>query len=215
MQHGNLLSGGVFAFFIASPTCNKTLIPFAAMLPFQDQPEAIRAQRVLEVQQRKEEYLWGQLPPGVVDLPGFIHAPKHDDLPKDSQFSDEASRSFHQGRLKGAVNLGLCYLLTLFDSWENLDSFQKIFTGWTGDVPKISQNDLWMEDRLFGYQFLNGCNPCIIEQCNELPSNFPVTNDIVKNVLDRGMTLMEEVKVRKCRRVYHNIFSCFGQIRDT
>lgn len=180
-------------FIFASP--NVFSLPFSAYLPFQEQPEAIRAQRVLELQQRKEQYLWGHLPPGVVDLPGFIHAPKHGDLPRDSQFSDEASRSFHRGRLKGAVNLGLAYLYTLFDSWESFDCFKKIFTGWTGDAPKISQDDLWMEDRMFGYQFLNGCNPCIIQRCTELPSNFPVTNEMVKNCLDRGMTLMEEIKV--------------------
>ena len=167
-----------------------------ALLPFQDQPEAIRGQRVLEVQQRKEQYLWGKLPPGITDLPGFIHAPKHGHLPRDSQFSDECSRSFHQGRLLGVANLGLSYLLTLFDSWDSLDSFKKIFTGWTSDVPKISHNNLWMEDRMFGYQFLNGCHPCVIERCNKLPSNFPVTNGMVKNVLDRGTTLEKEIKVR-------------------
>ena len=68
-----------------------TLIPLcysSALLPFQDQPETIKAQRVLEVQKRKEQYMWGDLPPGIVDLPGFIHAPKHGDLPRDSRFSD-------------------------------------------------------------------------------------------------------------------------------
>ena len=171
------------------------LFRFVALLPFQDQPDVIRAQRVLEVQERKEKYRWRQLPPGVVDLPGFVHAPEHGDLPRDSQFSDEGSRSFHMNALKAKANFGLSYLCTLFDRWENFDSFKKIFTGLTGDVPKISQDDLWMEDRIFGYQFLNGCNPCVIERCNELPSNFPVTNDMVKDFLDREMTLMEEIKV--------------------
>ncbi|XP_078369932.1 allene oxide synthase-lipoxygenase protein-like [Oculina patagonica] len=165
-----------------------------AFLSFQDQPEAIRSKRILEVQERKEQYLWGHLPPGVTDLPGFIHAPKHGDLPRDAQFSDESSRSFHHGRLLGVANLGLSYLFTLFDSWDNFDSFKKIFTGWVGDVPQISHNDLWMEDKMFGYQFLNGCNPCVIERCNKLPSNFSVTNEIVKNFLDRGITLEEEMK---------------------
>ena len=136
----------------------------------------------------------------MTDLPGFIHAPKHNDLPKDAQFSDEKSRSFSQGRLSGVANLGLAYLYTLFDSWENFDSFKKIFTGWTGDVPKIADNDLWLEDRMFGYQFLNGCNPCVIERCYELPSNFPVTNEMVQKVLDRGRTLEEEIKVTRVER---------------
>ena len=128
-------------------------------------------------------------------MPGFIHAPKHADLPRDAQFSDEESRSFKRGSFRGLVNLGLSYLLTLFESWDSLDCFKNTFTSWTGDVPRISHNDLWMEDRIFGQQFLNGCNPCVIERCNELPSHFPVTDEMVKNVLDRGMTLSEEIKV--------------------
>ena len=50
---------------------------------------------------------------------------------------------------------------------------------------------------MFGYQFLNGCNPCVIERCSELPSNFPVTNEMVQSFLDRGRTLEEEIKVKR------------------
>lgn len=168
---------------------------YIAVLPFQDQPEVIKNQRILEIQDRKEQYLWGHLPPGVNDLPGFIHAPKHGDLPRDAQFSDEESRSFRDGRLHGVINLGISYLRSIFSSWDGFESFQRVFTGWTGDIPKISQNNLWMEDRMFGYQFLNGCNPCVIERCDELPINFPVSDEMVAKFLDRGMTLAEEIKV--------------------
>ena len=48
---------------------------------------------------------------------------------------------------------------------------------------------------MFGYQFLNGCNPCVIERCDELPINFPVSDEMVAKFLDRGMTLAEEIKV--------------------
>ena len=168
---------------------------YAAFLPFESQPEIIRAQRVYELEQRQEEYLWGRPPSGIVDLPGFIQAPTHDDLPKDSQFSAEAMSSFHQGAWQGILNLGLAYIFTLFNSWENLNSFKKLFTGIISE-PKLSSGDLWMEDRMFGYQFLNGCNPCVIKRCDKLPSNFPVTHDMVKNSLDRpSMTLDEEIKV--------------------
>ncbi|XP_074620664.1 allene oxide synthase-lipoxygenase protein-like isoform X3 [Acropora palmata] len=165
-----------------------------AFLPFESQPEIIRIQRVYELEQRQEEYLWGRPPSGIVDLPGFIQAPTHDDLPKDSQFSAEAMSSFHQGAWQGILNLGLAYIFTLFNSWENLNSFKKLFTGIISE-PKLSCGDLWMEDRMFGYQFLNGCNPCVIKRCDKLPSNFPVTHDLVKNSLDRpSMTLDEEIK---------------------
>lgn len=166
-----------------------------AFLPFEVQPEATRILRVLEIEERQKQYIWGRPPPGIVDLPGFINASKHGDLPRDSQLSVEALSEFGRSALKGHINLGLAYLRTVFDSWQNFDSFKKLFMGLTGrEVPRLSQDNLWMDDRVFGYQFLNGCNPCVIERCDELPKNFPVTNDMVKDFLDRGMDLEKEIK---------------------
>lgn len=178
------------------PIRDKISCHFTAFLPFEVQPEAIRIRRVLEIEERQKQYIWGRPPPGIVDLPGFINASKHGDLPRDSQLSVEALSEFGRSALKGHINLGIAYLRTVFDSWQNFDSFKKLFMGLTGrEVPRLSQDNLWMDDRVFGYQFLNGCNPCVIERCDELPKNFPVTNDMVKDFLDRGMDLEKEIKV--------------------
>lgn len=53
----------------------------------------------------------------------------------------------------------------------------------------------WDEDEFFGYQFLNGLNPMMVQRCSNLPENFPVTEDMVKNSL-RGSSLQQEMKVR-------------------
>lgn len=53
----------------------------------------------------------------------------------------------------------------------------------------------WREDFMFGYQFLNGCNPVVIEKCTKLPDKLPVTNEMVSITLERGLTLEEEIKV--------------------
>ena len=52
-----------------------------------------------------------------------------------------------------------------------------------------------MNDAVFGWQFLNGCNPNTIRRCEELPTNFPVTEDLVKGFLDGGKSLNDEIKV--------------------
>ena len=36
---------------------------------------------------------------------------------------------------------------------------------------------------------MNGCNPDTIKRCTELPSKFPVTQELVGNQLDEGDTL--------------------------
>ncbi|ROJ36103.1 Arachidonate 5-lipoxygenase [Anabarilius grahami] len=52
----------------------------------------------------------------------------------------------------------------------------------------------WSKDYMFGYQFLNGCNPVMIRKCMNLPDNFPVRHEMVDGFLKRGATLEEEIK---------------------
>ena len=120
---------------------------------------------------------------------------KHSDIPRDSQFSNEAKRAIKEEKHAVSVDIGLAYLSTLFDSWDCFDDFQKILKRAYDGVPKIVQDDRWMTDEVFASMFLNGCNPNTIQRCEKLPSNFPVTDDMVKSILDRGKTLEEEIEV--------------------
>lgn len=60
----------------------------------------------------------------------------------------------------------------------------------------------WMEDLMFGYQFLNGCNPVVITKCTKLPDKFPVTHEMVSVSLERELTLEQEVEVDVLMSVY-------------
>ena len=168
---------------------------FTAILPFQEQPDAVKSQRILEVTKRQENYKWGGQEV-YKHLPGYLEAVTHADIPRDSQFSDEARSSVDEDKKKAIVKLGLSYLTSLFDSWDNFDDFQKILDRAYGGIPKIVEDDRWKTDKVFGSMFLNGCNPNVIQRCEKLPSNFPVTEEMVKSFLDRGQTLQEEIKVR-------------------
>ena len=149
---------------------------------------------MLQVQKRQESYKW-EKSAGFEDFPGHLQAATYADIPRDSQFFDEIKRAIEDDKKEAAKNLGLAYLTTLFESWDDFDDFQKILNRPYGGVPKIVQDDRWMTDSVFGSMFLNGCNPNVIERCEKLPSNFPVKEEMVNSVLDRGLTLEQEMKV--------------------
>ncbi|ROJ42272.1 Hydroperoxide isomerase ALOXE3 [Anabarilius grahami] len=77
-------------------------------------------------------------------------------------------------------------------SWESISQLEGIFCENRGKTIEYVQEH-WDEDEFFGYQFLNGLNPMIIQRCSKLPVNFPVTDDMVKDSL-RGSSLEQEMK---------------------
>ncbi|XP_031557674.1 allene oxide synthase-lipoxygenase protein-like [Actinia tenebrosa] len=171
-----------------------TVFNGSGLLPQQDQPEIVRITRELQTQQRQQEYHWMSRET-FSHFPGCINAAEHDEIPKDSQFSDPSIKSFNTGRIHAGINLGITYLMTLFENWDELDDFKDMYTGWVvEDRPKYAENDVWLEDRVFGMQYLNGVNPMMIQRCDKLPEGFPVTHALVANLLDRGLTLEQELQ---------------------
>ena len=164
------------------------------MLAKDKQHENLQQQRLVEIQQRQELYQWGDDPAYSVDLPGFIKASDPKSLPKDVQFTEEASNTLHQAKNHALINLGLGKFLNLFDSWDDFDDYRKCFTTLVGDVPTAAE--FWRDDVWFGAQFVNGCNPNVIKRCTELPPHFPVKDEIVGDLLDKGVTLKKAMEVR-------------------
>ncbi|XP_028395809.1 allene oxide synthase-lipoxygenase protein [Dendronephthya gigantea] len=169
---------------------DMVLFPGEATLPFHKVPAIVSEQRQKELEQRKVTYQWDYVSD---DMPGNIKAKTHDDLPRDVQFTDEKTRSYHESRKSALVNLGIGKLFTLFEDWDSYDDYRILYRNWIlGDTPNMA--DKWSEDRWFGYRFLNGANPMTLIRCDALPENFPVTNDDVKASLDRGKSLEDEMK---------------------
>lgn len=80
------------------------------------------------------------------------------------------------------------------------------FVSFVGDVPVASNH--WQDDRFYGSHFLNGCNPDTMKRCTKLPSNFPVTQELVGNLLDEGDTLENAIKVLSGEPLRQFIFNC-------
>ena len=114
------------------------------------------------------------------------------DLPDDEKFGIVKSIDFTKTAITDAAKL---IPNTLFTPLTSFCEYEKMATV-VGD-PKISVYNAarWTTDVEFGRQMLNGVNPVVIKRCTELPSNFPVTNKMVKGSLNGGKTLQEEMKV--------------------
>ncbi|XP_045698223.1 polyunsaturated fatty acid 5-lipoxygenase isoform X2 [Phyllostomus hastatus] len=91
-------------------------------------------------------------------------------------------------------NLFINRFMHMFQSsWSDFADFEKIFVKISNTISERVMNH-WQEDLMFGYQFLNGCNPVLIQRCTKLPEKLPVTTEMVECSLERQLTLEQEVK---------------------
>ena len=156
--------------------------------------KAIAEQRKKEVSENRKVYKWGTDARYTQDLPGFVEAKDPHSLPKDVQFTDEAMFSLFAAEAEGFANLLLNDIFGIFESWDSLEDFRNLITcAIPGGLPIAAE--YWRDDAWFGAQFLNGSNPDVIKKCKKLPDNFPVKNETVDKLLDRGYNLNNAIKV--------------------
>ena len=142
-----------------------------------------------QLKQRQELYQWQKfpelgMPSGILD--SVIN------LPADENFGAVKDFEFYGGALAGFSGLQLETFITA----DDLHAYEMLAdTLGPGGKRPLYQAGRWTTDVEFGRQMLNGVNLIVIEKCVERPSNFPVTNDMLKPFLVRGLTLEEEMKV--------------------
>ncbi|XP_066524198.1 polyunsaturated fatty acid 5-lipoxygenase-like isoform X3 [Hoplias malabaricus] len=162
-----------------------------ACLPQNEKSSTMKLHRRKELEIRQKTYRWMELKPG---FPKSIDAKTYEELPEEIQLESEKKSQFLSNFVQATVNLGINQFMNMFQSsWSSLSDFEQIFV--TINNPsseKLMQN--WKEDLNFGYQFLNGCNPIIIQKCAQIPEKFPVTHEMVAVCLERDLTLEEELK---------------------
>ncbi|OXB77903.1 UNVERIFIED_CONTAM: hypothetical protein H355_000658 [Colinus virginianus] len=157
-----------------------------------DHLEILKEHRRKELKARQEAYQWKNYAEG---WPCCLNVDSIFDLDSNIKFSCTRASSF-KGFLiyQGATHL-LSGFLTRPNSWRSLDEMRSIFSRTHGrDIVPEYVASHWQEDDFFGYQFLNGNNPIIIQNCTVLPEKFPVTQEMVADFLGRGTTLDKEMK---------------------
>ncbi|XP_072905118.1 polyunsaturated fatty acid 5-lipoxygenase-like isoform X1 [Hemitrygon akajei] len=146
--------------------------------------------RKKEMQKRQDMYQWRTFAPGI---PKSINCEKSSDLPRDAVMPfGRKVRTFYN--IDAAiVELGLQPLKMCHEVWSMLSELQTLCEINRDPVSEYVKKH-WKEDRFFGYQYLNGLNPVLIQQCSEIPAKFPVTDEMVAPTLAKGTTLQQEVQ---------------------
>ncbi|KAM9339251.1 polyunsaturated fatty acid lipoxygenase ALOX15B-like [Symphorus nematophorus] len=158
-----------------------------ATKPFEDLHPVLVEQRKKELVQQK--LTWQEFAEGLSYNINF-----NDVKAIPAEISYSFSKAFQFGYLRKAAATELRLKnMTDFEHWESFEAMKEF--SWFKNNPfseYVSQH--WKDDEFFGYQFLNGANPFIIQSCSKLPSNFPVTEEMVKPFLANGTSLATEMK---------------------
>ncbi|XP_041438808.1 hydroperoxide isomerase ALOXE3 [Xenopus laevis] len=151
---------------------------------------AIKKQRESELNTKRQTHEWKTYAKGA---PHCISADAVTDLSPNDRFSYKKTISFGFNFLSSSLGATLKGFLLNCNSWKDLNDIKKVFSiQWT----KISDlvSELWNEDTFFGYQYLNGLNPLMIQKCLRIPDNFPVDDVTVSATLGKSTTLQKELQ---------------------
>ncbi|XP_060635919.2 polyunsaturated fatty acid lipoxygenase ALOX15B-like [Anolis sagrei] len=149
-----------------------------------------RRHRREELVQKHSKYGWKEYLPAVpwcadIDSPNSMEYNIQYSFPKSTAFFGRGTMALFEAKMKGFLDKPY--------SWGKLEDIRKVF--WFYHTPAteyVFQH--WNDDEFFGYQFLNGINPILIQKCDRIPENFPVTQDMVAGPLGEHTTLREELK---------------------
>ncbi|KAJ7313194.1 hypothetical protein JRQ81_004470 [Phrynocephalus forsythii] len=146
--------------------------------------------RADELKARQEAYQWAQFAPG---MPRCLAVDSIQEMDTNTKFSLTKIGHFMLRASLTRLEIKLKGFMKCQESWEKLEDIRKVF--WFNRTP-VSEYvaDHWQEDTFFGYQYLNGVNPVVIQKCTEIPNNFPVRQEMVAASLGQSTTLHEEVQ---------------------
>ncbi|KAM4796290.1 polyunsaturated fatty acid lipoxygenase ALOX15B [Rhinophrynus dorsalis] len=149
----------------------------------------IKGQRKKELEEKKKSHRWKTYAPG---CPRCIDADNVFDLSYNDQYTTKKIVNFGFTLLATGFEAKIKTFLFVNDSWRNLEDIKKVFFFKRTDNSDLVAQ-MWKEDSFFGYQFLNGINPVMIQKCFKIPKNFPVDDDMVSSYLGKS-SLHDEIQ---------------------
>ena len=114
------------------------------------------------------------------------------DLPKDEGFESSKKIHFYSSTIKRNITVQLAGITYDTDHLHGYEEYAKLL-----GEPEFRSYEFsrWTSDVEFGRQILNGVNPVVIRKCEALPAKFPVTDEMVRGFLNRGLSLQQEIEV--------------------
>ena len=148
----------------------------------------------------KQVYRWMR----IEDMPSGIDVSAN--LPKDEGFESMKKIHFYSGVIKSTVTAKLAGITYDTDHLHGYEEYAKLL-----GEPEFRSYEFsrWTSDVEFGRQILNGVNPVVVRKCEALPAKFPVTDEMVRGSLNRGLTLQQEIEVRTSFKRYCVLISSF------
>ncbi|XP_062396206.1 polyunsaturated fatty acid lipoxygenase ALOX15B-like [Sardina pilchardus] len=163
-----------------------TLRSATAKLKFNDASLVTYNQRRNQLRESRKQFRWCVY---LEDYPQTICAETAWDLPIEIQFTPTKTTKLFTTRLEQLAMFKQKGLADSARKWNSFLELEKMVPERKGHIYEYVQKH-WDKDEFFGYQFLNGINPMLIQRCSDLPENFPVTEEMVKHSLN-GSTLKE------------------------
>ncbi|KAK1888703.1 Hydroperoxide isomerase ALOXE3 [Dissostichus eleginoides] len=161
-----------------------------AMKAFEEDHPLLIDHRKNELMLKKSLFKWKIMAEGLPHINSFNDV---SELPAEIRFSDSRTADISYSKAMTGIELKVKGLQGSTAQWESIEDIKNIF--WYKKTTMSEYvADHWMEDDFYGYQFLNGVNPGVIKRCSELPTNFPVTEEMVKPFLEEGSSLQKEME---------------------
>lgn len=161
----------------------------SAKLSQEEEAHAIKLARRTELDRRRARYIWSV--PEV--LPGHLSIEQAKELPRNEQFSVTKERDFKSQVEQAMLRTTVGYATSVVRSWSALRDTSKLFRV----MPRPDMVDRWEEDWEFGRQALGGVAPSHLKRLDEIPSKFPLTEEVVAGLLDDGVTLESALAARR------------------
>ncbi|XP_033947567.1 polyunsaturated fatty acid lipoxygenase ALOX8-like [Pseudochaenichthys georgianus] len=146
-----------------------------ALRAFDDSTPEGRDSREQELNQREKDYCWDVYKEG---MPHIMEATDVDSLPCEVRFSCTKTIVLKFTAIAAVAELKLKGIADSKDNWTDIKDVNRVFSNKDTKISKYVEEN-WKEDAFFGYQYLNGVNPILIQRCTALPEHFPVTDEML------------------------------------